>query len=589
MPWPPHRTLYELGHGGMGVVELAEIEGERGPRLVAIKRILPYRGDDARMRRAFLREARLLARIDHPNVVRALGIDEGEGGQPPSLMMQYVAGVSLKELLASTPGGLPVAVAARLGLDVARGLHAAHELCDEAGHHLDIVHRDVSPHNVLVTFDGSAVLLDFGVAKINDATRTLTGEVKGKLAYMAPEQAMADPVDRRSDIYALGALLYEMLSGRRMHGEGTDLEILKRMVSERPVPLASLRPDLPASFAALVARMTEESPDRRPANADEVATALAPHAAVAPAPALAAYLQGRMPAARREHDQRIAIARAGGKVPGPSRTEPSSPTLAAGRTSEIPPAATRPSQVPPAATRPSQVPPAATRPSQVPPAPATGRSSETPPPPATGRSSQVPPSAASRYGEGLLAYATNRQSQPSNAPAAPRGRLSPLRRWAIALGAGGLGLGVLGVVGALSEQVWPPLAEPRPLSNVAPTSTPALDAAKTTPAPSPLSPSSPSPASPSSPSPLSPSSPSPASARPPLPEVRVGVAPPALSDAEPASPAAPVAAAAAAAPSSRRARPPRRAPAASASPSAPARPPPRPLPVDVGAIGDDDR
>ncbi|HEU4534002.1 MAG TPA: serine/threonine-protein kinase, partial [Polyangiaceae bacterium] len=331
MPWPPHRTLYELGHGGMGVVELAEVEGESGPRLVAIKRTLPYRGDDAKNRSAFLREARLLARIDHPNVVRALGVDEGEGGRPPALMMQYVAGVALKDLIAAGPGGLPVAVAARLGLDVARGLHAAHELCDEDGRRLDIVHRDVSPHNVLVTFDGRAVLLDFGVAKINDATRSLTGEVKGKLAYMAPEQAMADPVDRRSDLYALGALLYEMLSGRRMLGEGTDLEILRRMMSERPAPLASLRPDVPEGLAALVARMTDESPDRRPPDADAVAAALAPYADAAPAPALAAYLEARLPGARREHDQRIAAARAGSQAPPLSRPGPAALTLAAGR------------------------------------------------------------------------------------------------------------------------------------------------------------------------------------------------------------------------------------------------------------------
>ncbi len=424
MPWPTHRTLYELGRGGMGVVELAEVsEG-----LVAVKRILPYRADDARTRSAFLREARLLARIDHPNVVRALGIDDGGGDRPPALMMHYVAGVPLKELLAASPGGLPVPVAARLGLDVARGLHAAHELCDEAGQRLGVVHRDVSPHNVLVTFQGSAVLLDFGVAKINDATRTLTGEVKGKLAYMAPEQAMADPVDRRSDLYALGAMLYEMLSGRRMHGEGTDLEILKRMVSERPKPLGMLRPEVPEGLARLVERMTNESPERRPATADEVAAALEPFAAGAGGPDVAAQLERCVPGARREHDERVAAARAAAARAGAagaggggllttlaSRRDELALVPPAGRSVAPPPVLTLPPFVAPLPASPppaaSMLPYDATLPAgSVSPyaSPPSGVSTHavTPPagvplPSAAGRASAVPPSSAAAGVSGL--------------------------------------------------------------------------------------------------------------------------------------------------------------------------------------------
>lgn len=300
-----HRTLYELGRGGMGTVELVEERGAGGHRLVAIKRILPDLAREARARGMFLKEARLLARIDHPNVVRTFEVDPGDEDQPPKIVMEFVDGASLHEALGAAKTGLPVPIAARIAHDVALGLHAAHELRDETGRPLGVVHRDVSPHNVVVTFDGRVKLLDFGVAKIDEGTRTQTGEVRGKTAYMAPEQALADPVDRRSDVYALGALLYEMLTGARMHGEGTDLEILRRMATERPTPVVARAPHVPQGLSQLVERMTAESRDARPSTAGEVAAALAPFAEGADPATVAGWLRRTLPAA--EDRRKLAV------------------------------------------------------------------------------------------------------------------------------------------------------------------------------------------------------------------------------------------------------------------------------------------
>ena len=291
----------------MGAVELCEEEGSG--RLLARKTILPELSRSAKARSMFLREARLLAKIAHPNVVAMLEIDPGDDDVAPVLLMEFVDGVSLRDLVAASPDGLPIPIAARIARDVALGLHAAHEVTDDAGRALGVVHRDVSPHNVVVTFDGGVKLLDFGVAKTSEGTRTGTGEVKGKMAYMAPEQAMADPVDRRSDIYALGALLWELLTGKRMHGDGTDLEILRRMAVERPQPVSALRPSVPSALSELVARMTAERPDGRPPTALDVADALAPFAVGADVGTVAGWLERTLPSARRAHAARVSSAR----------------------------------------------------------------------------------------------------------------------------------------------------------------------------------------------------------------------------------------------------------------------------------------
>lgn len=261
------RTLLVLGRGGMGRVELAEEEGPKRD-MVAVKRLLPELVTSREKRELFAREAAIACRLAHPNLVRTRRYGEHDG--EPFLVMDYVDGVTLDRLLelASAAGKrFPRALAALVLAEVARGLHAAHEMLDENGEPLRLVHRDVSPHNVMLGRAGDVLLLDFGVAKI-EAERglTRTGEVRGKTAYMSPEQGLGDPLDRRSDLFALGALLHECVQGTRMWGEGTDLDVLRKLALERP-------PELPGddALSKLYGRLVEKDRELRPSTADEVA------------------------------------------------------------------------------------------------------------------------------------------------------------------------------------------------------------------------------------------------------------------------------------------------------------------------------
>ena len=273
-----YRSLFVVGKGGMGSVEAALQEGgaER-ERVVALKRLLPDAARDRRRVDMFLREAKLAAMLSHPNVVTAY--DYGEIDGELYLAMEYVEGQPLSRVLkamADAKQQLPVSVVAYVLAEVCRGLHAAHELADPAtGQPLNLVHRDVSPQNVMLGYDGRVRLLDFGVAKIETESVTKTGEVKGKTAYMSPEQAMGDPLDRRSDLFGVGALLYECLALGRMWGDGTDMEVIRKLALESPPGLEKTgRADLPAELVALHARLVARERDGRPATAEEVSKAL---------------------------------------------------------------------------------------------------------------------------------------------------------------------------------------------------------------------------------------------------------------------------------------------------------------------------
>jgi serine/threonine-protein kinase len=280
--------LYDqIASGGMATVHFGRMHGAIGfSRLVAIKRLHPNFASNSHFVQMFLDEARLAARLEHPNIVST--IDVVADGTEVFLVMEHILGDSLEALMrnASEPSPLPIASA--IMCNVLEGLHSAHETAGDAGEPLGLVHRDVSPHNVLVGVDGVARVFDFGIAKATTNTEeTRDGVVKGKVTYMAPEQVW-NKVDRRADIYAAGVILWELLAGRRRHaGERNDALFLKLVKNELEVPVApsSLRADATPELDEVVARATHPDPEQRYATAREMAVAL--EAAVMPAPARA--------------------------------------------------------------------------------------------------------------------------------------------------------------------------------------------------------------------------------------------------------------------------------------------------------------
>jgi len=262
----------------MATVYLARVSGAGGfQRFVAIKRLHPHLAREDEFIEMFLDEARLAARIHHPNVVSILEIGASEQGY--YIVMEYVEGDTLAHLLAhSSKRGqrLPMNVALRVVLDMLAGLDAAHELTDDDGKSLEIIHRDVSPQNVLVGVDGSARLSDFGVARATSRLSvTRTGQLKGKVAYMAPEQARGEKdIDGRADVFAAGIVLWEVLTCRRLFkGEG-DAHALHRVLTDPIPPVSSIVPDLPKGLEAVVSKALERDRDVRYTTAAAFADAL---------------------------------------------------------------------------------------------------------------------------------------------------------------------------------------------------------------------------------------------------------------------------------------------------------------------------
>lgn len=258
----------------MAVVWLARATLANG-RLVVVKMLLPQYASDEQFQQMFVDEANIASGISHPNVARIL--DAGEANHTPYLVMEYIDGESIARLSetakkAGTP--IPVGIALRLIADAASGLHAAHELRGRDGALLNVVHRDVSPQNVLVRNVGSAALIDFGIAKARErlAEETRAGNLKGKVRYMAPEQALGKAVDRRVDVWALGAMLFEIFAGKGPYDGGSEIAALQRLVKgQKP---AELPATVPEPVRSVVARALEPNRDLRFATAQDLERAL---------------------------------------------------------------------------------------------------------------------------------------------------------------------------------------------------------------------------------------------------------------------------------------------------------------------------
>ena len=284
----------EIASGGMATVHLGRLLGPAGfARTVAIKRLHPPLAKDPEFVAMFLDEARLAARIRHPNVVSTLDVVATEGEL--FVVMEYVPGESLARLLRvvrTAKDIVPVPIAATIMVGVLHGLHAAHEARDERGNPLRIVHRDVSPHNILVGTDGDAHLIDFGIAKAqNRLTETRTGSIKGKLGYMSPEGAHGHAVDRTADIFSTGVVLFETMTATRLfHGEN-DLDTLRR-ISEAAVPSAcGIIPMLPPPLDHVLSRALARDPVNRFQTALDFMAALTRIVPPAPAHEVAATMQ----------------------------------------------------------------------------------------------------------------------------------------------------------------------------------------------------------------------------------------------------------------------------------------------------------
>lgn len=255
-----------LATGGMAEVYLGEMEGLLGIRKpVVVKRILPDLAKDPTFVEMFLDEARVAATLQHPNIVQTYDVVEGPEGY--FLTMEYLRGADLRTIgrhLVKTGRSFPVDIALQIVMGLLAGLHYAHEATDTDGRKLEIVHRDVSPHNTFVTWDGAVKVLDFGVARaLSNRDASTSKAVRGKIRYLSPEQSVGAAIDRRSDLYSAGVVLYELLTQRRVHEGSSPFDILRRIIDETPPPPSHHRKDLPAGLDAILVRALAKKRSKR--------------------------------------------------------------------------------------------------------------------------------------------------------------------------------------------------------------------------------------------------------------------------------------------------------------------------------------
>lgn len=269
-----YELLLPIASGGMAMVWAARLKGTRGfQKIVAVKTMLPKLSEDEQFEQMFLDEASLASEIHHPHVVEILDLGEQQGVL--FLVMEWIDGVPLNQLMkaARAEGGVPIPVAVRIAMQACAGLHAAHELRNAEGKLVGLVHRDVSPQNILVTYEGVAKVVDFGVAKATaiGGGATVAGQIKGKVAYMAPEQIKGASIDRRVDLFALGIVLYALTTGKHPFRRESEAATMYNICAPQAVmPPRKVVATYPVEVERILMKALQKDPDRRYQTANEM-------------------------------------------------------------------------------------------------------------------------------------------------------------------------------------------------------------------------------------------------------------------------------------------------------------------------------
>jgi serine/threonine protein kinase/ABC-type multidrug transport system ATPase subunit len=324
----------EIASGGMATVHLGTALGPFGfSRTVAIKRLHSTLSSDPDFVAMFIDEARLASRIRHPNVVSVLDVYAEESGL--SLVMEYVDGESLARLLRLTSehrSHIPIAIAASIVTSVLHGLHAAHEACDEQGRMLGLVHRDVSPQNVIVGSDGVPRVIDFGIAKAaGRANVTREGQIKGKAPYMAPEQIEGRAVNPRTDVYGASVLLWELLVGARLFEAEGHTATLTHVLTQPVPPPSSRRHDVPPALDAIALRGLDRNQERRFSSARDMAIELEKCIRLATAEEIGSWVQSTAGSSLAERRKKLAVVERGLNRHPPAAPEAPSAATGDGR------------------------------------------------------------------------------------------------------------------------------------------------------------------------------------------------------------------------------------------------------------------
>ncbi len=272
----PYLLEKKVAHGGMAELFVAGYERQDGFRkTVAVKRVLPHLAANSDFVNMFIREARLAALLQHPNVVQV--IDFGKIQNVYFIAMEYVRGKNLGEIMSYLKEGMTVDQAVFIASQVAMGLEYSHSKKDDkSGEALNIVHRDISPQNILISFQGEVKISDFGISKTSsEPSLTHSGVIKGKLAYLSPEQALGQPVDHQADLYALGIVFYEILSGKRLYKFTSDIEAIRSIPEREIPPIKECRQDIPDELNRIVMKCLEKDKRFRYQNAGELLQDLA--------------------------------------------------------------------------------------------------------------------------------------------------------------------------------------------------------------------------------------------------------------------------------------------------------------------------